>query len=111
MFGEVNVITRKGAALDGGEFSASWHWPQATRRARVSWGKRLDSELELMVSAAILRSDGAWTAPRASGTRAQSVGRHPDVGRPRLGLPRHLPAWPLSLPASPRHPPVLPRPG
>ena len=58
MFGVVNVITRKGAALDGGEFSASWQWPQATRRARVSWGKRLDSELELMVSAAILRSDG-----------------------------------------------------
>ena len=51
--GVVNVITRKGAALDGGEFSASWQWPQATRRARVSWGKRLDSELELMVSAAI----------------------------------------------------------
>lgn len=58
MFGVVNVITRKGAALDGGEFSASWQWPQATREARVSWGKRLDNELELMVSAAILRSDG-----------------------------------------------------
>ncbi len=58
MFGVVNVITRKGAALDGGEFSASWQWPQATRKARVSWGKRLDNELELMVSAAILRSDG-----------------------------------------------------
>ncbi|MER2554998.1 MAG: TonB-dependent receptor [Thauera sp.] len=58
MFGVVNVITRKGAALDGGEFSASWQWPQATREARVSWGKRLDNALELMVSAAILRSDG-----------------------------------------------------
>ncbi len=58
MFGVVNVITRKGAALDGGEFSASWQWPQAARKARVSWGKRLDNELELMVSAAILRSDG-----------------------------------------------------
>ena len=58
MFGVVNVITRKGAALDGGEFAASWQWPQATRKARVSWGKRLDNELELMVSAAILRSDG-----------------------------------------------------
>lgn len=58
MFGVVNVITRKGAALDGGEFSASWQWPQATRKARVSWGKRLDNDLELMVSAAILRSDG-----------------------------------------------------
>lgn len=58
MFGVVNVITRKGAALDGGEFSASWQWPQATRKARVSWGKRLDNELELMLSAATLRSDG-----------------------------------------------------
>ncbi|HND59778.1 MAG TPA: TonB-dependent receptor plug domain-containing protein, partial [Thauera aminoaromatica] len=58
MFGVVNVITRKGAALDGGEFSASWQWPQATRKARASWGKRLDNELELMVSATVLRSDG-----------------------------------------------------
>lgn len=58
MFGVVNVITRKGAALDGGEFAASWQAPQATRAARVSWGKRLDNDLELMMSAAILRSDG-----------------------------------------------------
>ncbi len=58
MFGVVNVITRKGAALDGGEFAVSWQAPQATRKARVSWGKRLDNELELMMSAAILRSDG-----------------------------------------------------
>lgn len=58
MFGVVNVITRKGAALDGGEFAVSWQAPQATRKVRVSWGKRLDNELELMMSAAILRSDG-----------------------------------------------------
>ena len=58
MLGVVNVITRKGAALDGGEVSVSWQAPQAARKARVSWGKRLDNELELMLSASILRSDG-----------------------------------------------------
>lgn len=58
MFGVVNVITRKGASLDGGELSGWWQWPQATRKARVSWGKRLDNDVELMMSAATLHSAG-----------------------------------------------------
>lgn len=58
MFGVVNVITRKGATLDGGELSLGWRAPQSSREARVSWGKRLDNDLELMLSASVLRSDG-----------------------------------------------------
>ena len=58
MFGVVNVITRKGAALDGGELALAWQAPQSARQARISWGKRLQSGLELMVSAKSLRADG-----------------------------------------------------
>ncbi|MDX5409655.1 MAG: TonB-dependent receptor [Thauera sp.] len=58
MFGVVNVITRKGATLDGGELALGWRAPQSAREARVSWGKRLDNDLELMLSASVLRSDG-----------------------------------------------------
>ncbi|HQZ02919.1 MAG TPA: TonB-dependent receptor [Thauera sp.] len=58
MFGVVNVITRKGSSLDGGEFALAWQAPQSAREARISWGKRLESGLELMVSAKILRADG-----------------------------------------------------
>ena len=58
MFGVVNIITRKGAALNGGEFALAWQAPQSAREARISWGKRLESGLELMVSAKALRADG-----------------------------------------------------
>ena len=39
-------------------FSASWQWPQATRKARVKSASASTTSLKPMVSAAILRSDG-----------------------------------------------------
>ena len=58
MFGVVNIVTRSGANVDGGEVSTSWQWPQATRHVRASWGKRLDNEVDLLLSATAMRSHG-----------------------------------------------------
>ena len=58
MFGVINLITRRGADVDGTELSASSQRPQALREGRVSWGKRLDNGVDLLVSASALRARG-----------------------------------------------------
>lgn len=50
MLGVVNVITRTGATVDGGEFAAAWQSPQAMREGRVSWGKVLDNGVDVLFS-------------------------------------------------------------
>lgn len=57
LFGVVNVITRRGRDLNGGEaaLAAGSH---RDREGRLSWGKRLDSGLEVLVSASGLTDDG-----------------------------------------------------
>ncbi len=58
MFGVVNIVTRSGATVDGGELSGYWQWPQAGRKARATWGKRLDNDIDVLVSASVFRSRG-----------------------------------------------------
>lgn len=58
MFGVVNVITRDGARLDGGEVAVGWQEPQAQREGRASWGKRLDNGVDVLFSVSALRSRG-----------------------------------------------------
>lgn len=58
MFGVINVITRSGALIDGGELAAAWQSPQAMREGRVSWGKMLDNGVDVMFSASGMRADG-----------------------------------------------------
>jgi iron complex outermembrane receptor protein len=58
MFGVVNVITRSGALVDGGEVAASWQSPQSTREGRLSWGKVLDNGTDVLLSASGLRARG-----------------------------------------------------
>jgi iron complex outermembrane receptor protein len=58
MFGVVNIITRNGATLDGGEVSAGWRWPQATRHVRGTWGKRLENGFDVLLSTSAMRSRG-----------------------------------------------------
>ena len=58
MLGVVNIVTRSGATVDGGEVSASYRWPQAGRHARATWGKRLESDLDVLLSVSALRSRG-----------------------------------------------------
>lgn len=58
MFGVVNVITRSGARVDGGEIAAAWQSPQSMREGRISWGKVLDNGVDVMLSASGMRSRG-----------------------------------------------------
>lgn len=58
MFGVVNVVTRDGAGLDGVELAAAYRHPQATRDGRVSWGRKFDGGLDLLVSASGMHSRG-----------------------------------------------------
>lgn len=58
MFGVINVITRSGAQVDGGELAAAWQAPQSLGEGRVSWGKRLANGVDVLVSASGLRAQG-----------------------------------------------------
>ncbi len=58
MFGVVNIITRDGASLDGGEASVAWMNRSHQREARISWGRRLGNGVDAMFSVSGLRADG-----------------------------------------------------
>ncbi len=58
MFGVVNVITRTGGQIDGGEFSALAATETRTAEGRLSWGKVLDNGVDLMVSASRMQAQG-----------------------------------------------------
>lgn len=59
-FGVVNVVTRSGAQLQGAEAAAALA-RHGGREGRLTYGRRLDSGLELLVSASGMKSDGADT--------------------------------------------------
>lgn len=58
MFGVVNVITRRGANVQGTELGLAWQHPQAQREARVTWGKVLDNDVNVLLSASGMKSRG-----------------------------------------------------
>lgn len=58
MFGVVNIITRDGASLDGGEASVAWKNRGNQREARISWGRRLENGVDAIFSVSGLRADG-----------------------------------------------------
>jgi iron complex outermembrane receptor protein len=58
MFGVINVITRSGAQVDGGELAAAWQSPQSMWEGRISWGKLLDNGVDMLLSASFMRADG-----------------------------------------------------
>lgn len=58
MFGVVNVITRTGAQVDGGELSAGWQSPQSLGEGRLSWGKMLNNGVDVLVSASGMHARG-----------------------------------------------------
>ncbi|WP_146180354.1 TonB-dependent receptor [Opitutus sp. ER46] len=55
--GVLNIVTRRGRQLDGGEISTEFGSFGATK-ARVSYGKLFKNELELLISATRYQSDG-----------------------------------------------------
>ncbi len=51
LFGVINVITRNGAQISGGEASLAYQSPQAAVEGRLSWGRKLDNGLDVVLSA------------------------------------------------------------
>ncbi len=58
MFGVINVVTRTGAGVQGGEVAAAYESPQALREGRASWGKVLDNGVDVLISASGMRARG-----------------------------------------------------
>ena len=83
MFGVINVITRGGAGMGGGELAAAYQSPQSTREGRVSWGKVLDNDLDVLVSASGMRSrgDNFFLDFGASGISGVAAGLDADYDR------------------------------
>jgi iron complex outermembrane receptor protein len=59
MFGVVNIVTREGSDLAGhAEAALAWKDPQALREGRLTWGRRLDNGVSVLLSASALRMRG-----------------------------------------------------
>jgi iron complex outermembrane receptor protein len=58
MFGVVNIVTRRGADLDGGRLALAAESGQRLREGRVSWGRRLAGGVDLLLSASAMRARG-----------------------------------------------------
>ena len=58
LFGVVNIVTRSGASVNGLQLAASYATPQAAREGRVTFGKKLDNGLDVLLSAKGMRARG-----------------------------------------------------
>lgn len=58
LFGVINVVTRNGASVNGTELAASYQSPQSAKEGRVTWGKKLDNGLDIMLSTSGYQSKG-----------------------------------------------------
>lgn len=81
MFGVVNVVTRTGAALEEGELALGVQPAQGLTEGRASWGKRLESGLDVLVSASGLHASGADHVMEFGSTGVSGVARGLDGER------------------------------
>jgi outer membrane receptor protein involved in Fe transport len=58
MFGVINVVTRDGKSVGGTEAALRWQHPQRAHEARLTWGRRLDNGLDVLLSVSTLRERG-----------------------------------------------------
>jgi outer membrane receptor protein involved in Fe transport len=86
MFGVVNIVTRKGANVDGAELAAAWQGPQDIRRGRASWGKMLDNGVDVLLSVSGMNASGEdlffdYPGAGPGGTDVSGVARGMDGER------------------------------
>lgn len=58
LFGVINVVTRNGAGVDGVEAAVAYQDLSSAGEARVTWGKKLENGLDVMLSASGYRAQG-----------------------------------------------------
>jgi iron complex outermembrane receptor protein len=83
MLGVVNIVTRSGADLGGVEVAFAPQYPQGQYEARASWGAKLDSGLDVLVSVSGLDASGDDLAfdYGAAGVSGTAVGLDADRDR------------------------------
>lgn len=98
LFGVVNVITRRGRDLAGGEAVAGVA-ADSGGEGRLSWGRRLDSGLEVLFSASGLSSEGGTLRfPEFDGSASSGVTHGTDYERRRQLLGKlEYGGWSLTL--------------
>ena len=83
MFGVINIVTRDGNSVDGTEAALRWQHPQRAREARLTWGRRLDNGLDVLLSVSTLRERGEdrffdFGSAAVSGVATKLDGRKDD---------------------------------
>ena len=83
MFGVINIVTRSGSDLAGGELALTSQPAQRQHEARASWGRRLGQGTDLLLSVSSLRARGAdrfygYGATGVSGVAAGLDGERVD---------------------------------
>ncbi len=83
MFGVINIVTRDGKSFDGAETAVRWQHPQRAREARLTWGRRLDNGVDVLLSVSTLRERGEnrffeFGSAGVSGVAAGLDGRKDD---------------------------------
>ena len=83
MFGVINIITRRGADIDGAELAAGYQRPVALREGRATWGRRFDTGLDVVVSVTGMRMRGEDRYFDFGATGVSGVAAGQDGGRDR----------------------------
>jgi Outer membrane receptor for ferrienterochelin and colicins len=83
MFGVVNVITRTGMDMDATELAVRAQQPQGLREGRVSFGKRFDGGLDLLLSTSALNARGQDHFFEFGATGVSGIARGMDGERDR----------------------------
>ncbi|MFO1219959.1 MAG: TonB-dependent receptor [Burkholderiaceae bacterium] len=98
LFGVVNVVTRGGAAIGGAELALAAQQPQGPREGRATWGRRLDTGTDVVLSVSGMKSRGEdrFFSYGASGISGVAVGLDGERDREFFGRVAHGP-WSFEL--------------
>lgn len=88
LFGVVNIVTRNGGAVNGTELAASYQSPQSAKEGRITWGKKLDNGLDVLLSASGYRAKGENNFYEFPGADFDADGN--PTGLPTSGVARGL---------------------
>ena len=104
MFGVVNVITRSGADINGTELAVAYQHPQSRSEGRASWGKLLDNDVNVLLSASGMKSRGVDRYDTFGATGVSGVAAGMDGERDQKFLANMASGvWSFQLALSDRH--------
>ena len=98
MLAVVNIVTRKGSEMGGGEAALGYQHPQSLIEGRASWGERLDNGVDFLLSASGMgaRGQNLYFDYGAAGIAGVANGLDGDRNRQVFGSIRRGP-WSFEL--------------